>query len=75
MAKGIKLFRKEIKAMMTMLTSKKQNNQPMGYLWNSLIDVRPYSVDTTIAISANPCDFAGRLGHLEPLGRLRYLTT
>lgn len=57
--------------MRTLLATMKQNNQHKAYTWNMLSSVRPYSVVETIAITADDCDFAGRLGQLEPRGRLR----
>ena len=62
--------------MMTMKLNGKENKQMNSYSWNNSIQVRPYAVAITTAISADDCDFAGRLGHLEPeKGRLRSRTT
>ncbi len=53
--------------MMTVMV-KKQNTLHPAYSWNMLSLVRPYSVTT--AIIADSCEFTGRLGQLEPVGRL-----
>jgi hypothetical protein len=70
-AKGNETIERKVKAMMKQFMAK-QNNLSKTYVWNKSIEVRPYSVNTAIAISADDCDFTGRLGHLEPnIRRLR----
>ena len=67
-----KLFRKVIKAMMTMKLNGKENKQMNSYSWNNSIQVRPYAISIATVASVDDCDFTGRLGHLEPkIGRLR----